>query len=764
MFIDKNLDHYLVKDEFSILDVLRKINHEKGRIMMVVDSEMHLLGVITNGDIIRHLLSNKQPNLSIPVSEVCNKEFTFVTDQTPNQETELLLKDFNFIPVIDTKNKLIAIARRGPDSTLKIGNVPIGFDTQTFIIAEIGINHCGSIEKAKKLVLAAADCGADAVKVQVRNLEEFYNSRIIEDSLKAEHGTQYLLHELKKSNLENNLLFEIKKLAEENGLVFFGTPFDLNSADFLNTLNVPVFKIGSPDFTNITLIEKISEFGKPIIISTGMSTEFEIERVIQKLNSMNIDYALLHCNSTYPASIEDLNLKYLLKLKKLSGRLVGYSGHERGYLPTLAAVSLGAKIIERHLTLDSNYDGPDHSSSLEPADFKEMVDSIRSIEIALGKGKRIFNQGEQVNRIALGKSLVVARDLEKGAVLEQSDLLAKTPARGVSPLEIDKFLGKEVCRNLKKDDYIQVEDISESSIDRKDFDISKHWGIVGRMNDFEDFLHWKPKLVEIHLTWRDLIQFEPHSVAGRYPYFEQDLVVHAPEYYRDQLIDFSTNDGKVLEYSLEMLSRTIDLTRSMSVKFRGIKGDRGAKIVLHPGGHFEARRETNRNDQYKALFENLKSIDSDGVEILIENMPPNPWYFGGQWYNTIFMDSAEIKQFADETKFGICYDTSHALLHCNFCNKSLNHFTKDISKYVRHLHVSDAAGTTQEGLQLGTGEIDFEHLFEIFHNVDSGFIPEIWQGHLNRGRGFKDALVKIEELLKDKMSSPGCSHVKALKA
>ena len=145
-------------------------------------------------------------------------------------------------------------------------------------------------------------------------------------------------------------------------------------------------------------------------------------------------------------------------------------------------------------------------------------------------------------------------------------------------------------------------------------------------------------------------------------------------------------------------------------------------------------------------------------------MPPNPWYFGGQWYNTIFMDSAEIKQFADETKFGICYDTSHALLHCNFCNKSLNHFTKDISKYVRHLHVSDAAGTTQEGLQLGTGEIDFEHLFEIFHNVDSGFIPEIWQGHLNRGRGFKDALVKIEELLKDKMSSPGCSHVKALKA
>ena len=239
--------------------------------------------------------------------------------------------------------------------------------------------------------------------------------------------------------------------------------------------------------------------------------------------------------------------------------------------------------------------------------------------------------------------------------------------------------------------------------------------------------------------------------------FDQDFVVHAPEYYKDRLIDFTTSNSDVLEYSFEMLQKTIDLSREMAPQFSGQKNEKGPKIVLHPGGHSETRIETNKVEQYKILAKNLQVINTEGVELLIENMPPNPWYFGGQWYNSIFLDPSEINQFCTDTGFGMCYDTSHALLHCNFAKQTLNKFTEKISKHVRHLHISDGAGTTQEGLQLGNGNLDFDHLFEIFQTIDSGFIPEIWQGHLNNGNGFRKALKTIQDLLDRKLSTPGCS-------
>ena len=160
---------------------------------------------------------------------------------------------------------------------------------------------------------------------------------------------------------------------------------------------------------------------------------------------------------------------------------------------------------------------------------------------------------------------------------------------------------------------------------------------------------------------------------------------------------------------------------------------------------------------YRMLLRNIQEVDAEGVEILIENMPPNPWYFGGQWYNSVFLDPKEIDQFCQESGLGICYDTSHALLQCNLAKQTLNKFTRTIHKHVRHLHISDASGTTQEGLQLGSGNIDFNHLFEIFHSIDTGFIPEIWQGHLNEGKGFKKALKTIEGVINGKFATPGCS-------
>ncbi|MDA8792878.1 N-acetylneuraminate synthase family protein [Bacteriovoracaceae bacterium] len=627
------------------------------------------------------------------------------------------------------------------------------------VIAEVGINHNGDIETAKKLCKAAYDSGADSVKVQVRDLASIYTKEVLADPLKAEHGTQYLLHELKKAHLTFDQIKEIKKYCEEIGVLFFATPFDNKSADFLYDLDCSLFKIGSPDFSNLPLIKKVSSFNKPMILSTGMSSKEEIITVVNYLHDYKADFALLHCNSTYPASFQDINLKFIPELGKIAKKPVGYSGHERGFAATLAAIAVGAKIVERHITFDIDGDGPDHSSSLSPSEFKEMVKSIREIESSLGKEEKVFNQGEQNNRLSLGKSLVFSENFNNGHILTENCLISKTPAKGISPIELENYIGKTLNRDVKEDEYIFPKHIDKNLNDNSHrYEIPRTWGIVGRLNDFEEFLSLRPDLVEIHLTWRDLVNFDATKLKLSQEFYKQDLVVHAPEYFNDELIDFTSPDKNITEMSLDMLGKTFELARALAPKFQGIDQNQGPRVVVHPGGHFKSRPvSTDKTSQYKLLQKNLLSLNSEGLRVLVENMPPYPWYFGGQWHNTVFLDPKEIAQFAQEMKWGVCYDLSHAQLYCNYANIHLKDFSKSIMDHIHYLHISDGKGTTQEGLQLGSGNLDFDHLFHLLHQLDVGFIPEIWQGHLNQGEGFKLALDTIENLLKNKMSGLSCS-------
>jgi len=620
-----------------------------------------------------------------------------------------------------------------------------------YVVAEIGINHNGDLDEAKLLMRAAAEAGADGIKIQVRHLESIYTKTVLDDLLKAEQSTQYLLSELRKAHFT---FFQVKELfayAKQVDCDFFATPFDITSACFLNDIGMELFKIGSPDMTNLPLLDVVAGFGKPIIISTGMSEEREIDHVVGFLNERRADFALLHCNSTYPAPYNAINLRYMPAMKERWKVAIGYSGHEQGYAPTLAAVALGAEIIERHLTMDAAQLGPDHRSSLVPDEFAAMVARIREIELALGKPRRVFNQGEKSNRLSLGKSLVAARDLVAGTVLQSADVVAKTPAKGISPLELEWVVGSKLARDVKTDDYLFPDQFESASEANAPVHLPKKWGIVGRLNDFRDFLNLKPDLVEIHLTWRDL--FGCRRVDGE---FEQDFVVHAPEYFQDRLIDFSSADSEVTEYSLEMLQRTINLAREIAPRFRGARDPRGPRVVVHPGGHFAEPTDSDKTEQYRLLMKRLKEIDSEGVRLLVENMPPRPWYFGGRWYNTIFLDGREIAQFAQEMGWGICYDTSHAGLYCNLAGISLADCTRAALDHIAYLHISDYRGTTEEGLQLGEGEIDLAQFFAIVSKIDNGFIPEIWQGHLNHGEGFRQALKIVKGVL-GKVGGRSCS-------
>jgi sialic acid synthase SpsE/sugar phosphate isomerase/epimerase len=623
-----------------------------------------------------------------------------------------------------------------------------------YVIAEIGINHNGDLDQAKQLIRAAVQSGANGVKFQVRDLDSIYTEAVLLDPLKAEQGTQYLLDQLKKTLLTFDQIKELHQHSLQYDVDFFATPFDKKSAAFLNSLGIEFFKIGSPDFTNLPLIEFVASFGKPMILSTGMATEDELVAVSQTLKSRKVDFSLLHCSSTYPAAPTDINLRFMARLRELSTRTYGYSGHEIGYAPTLAAVALGARIIERHITFDRMAEGPDHRASLEPAEFREMVDAIREVDLSLGVSEKRISQGELNNRLSLAKSLVAASDLERGHVLIETDFDVRSPAKGVSPLRVGEFLGKTLAAPMLKGEYFSARSVpmGVETSGAESYVIPKTWGIVGRLNDFRNYLDMRPDLVEMHMTWRDIVGYS--SFEG---VFKQDLVVHAPEYYQDTLIDFVSDDPVITELSLEMLQKTIQIARDLSPHFSGQQDPRGPRVVVHPGGHFPNKRETNKSEQYRILMRNLKAIDSEGVRILVENMPPFPWYFGGQWTNTIFLDPKEISQFAEEMKWGICYDTSHAQLYCSHAGISILDFTKTVLNHVRYLHISDAKGITHEGLQIGEGEINFPALFALLANINPGFIPEIWQGHLDNGKGFRDAMQRIEAMLA-KSSGESCNR------
>ncbi len=287
---------------------------------------------------------------------------------------------------------------------IKIGDRLIGDGHPAFVIAEIGVNHNGLLPLALELVDAAVDAGADAVKFQKRNLESLYAKKYLDNANAGEKTLRYLLPILQRVELPDRAYHRIVEYCREKDIIFMCSAFDIESADFLEELGVPAYKVASADLTNLPLLDHLVKKGKPIILSTGMSRMEEVETTVRFLNQRGAEFALLHCNSTYPAAFEDINLRFMDRLRRF-GVPVGYSGHERGIAVSTVATALGANIIERHITLDRTMDGPDHAASLEPQGFRKMVRDIQQVREALGTGEeKYISRGEILNREVLGKS------------------------------------------------------------------------------------------------------------------------------------------------------------------------------------------------------------------------------------------------------------------------------------------------------------------------------------------------------------------------
>lgn len=330
------------------------------------------------------------------------------------------------------------------------------------IIAEAGVNHNGSLELAKHLIDKAVEAGVDVIKFQTFKSEKLvsktarqaeYQQRNIG---KKDEGQLVMLKKLELSQADHE---ELISYCNERGIRFFSTAFDMDSIDYLHSLDMGLWKIPSGEITNYPYLRKIAQYKEPVILSTGMCELSDIEAAMNVLLDFGVQkeqITILHCNTEYPTPFADVNLKAMLEIGEKFGVQIGYSDHTKGIEVPIAAVALGAIVIEKHFTLDKNMEGPDHKASLEPDELKAMVSAIRNIEQALGSGHKTISESERKNIEIARKSIVAARPIEAGEMLTEENLTVKRPGNGISPMLWNEVVGTRAVMSFNEEDPIQL--------------------------------------------------------------------------------------------------------------------------------------------------------------------------------------------------------------------------------------------------------------------------------------------------------------------
>ena len=736
--ISRNIFPFLVIESDSIREALEKIDSNEKGVVICVDEVGILLGVLTDGDFRRWAITESTPDLNMPVGTIVRRDIVSAK-RTDGVERlgSLIGHRIRFIPLVDSGGRFVAIAEQRSPHFL-IGDHKIGVGNPSFIIAEIGNNHNGSLDLARRLIDEAVAAGANCAKFQMRDIAALYANQGNASDASEDLGSQYTLDLLSRFQLSQADMFRAFDYCSSKGIVPLCTPWDMPSVRALEHYGILGYKSASADLTNHDLILEIASMGKPLICSTGMSTEFEILETVAVLQKAGAQYALLHCNSTYPAPFKDLNLAYIENLRQFGDCPVGYSSHDRGGNIAIAAVARGANIIEKHFTLDRSMEGNDHRVSLLPREFAEMVEGVRQVEQAIGSvDTRRITQGELMNRESLGKSLIMNVPLEPGEVIESNMLDVRSPGKGLQPNMKSMIVGKVAKRRLKSGDMLFPSDLNEDTAKARPFSFNRPFGIPVRYHDISSLGTLSNfDLLEFHLSYKDLEEDESR-------YFDcplnMDFVVHAPELFKgDHILDLCSPDLSYRKASIQNLQAVVEVTRRLKKYF--LRADR-PRIVVNAGGYTQDKplEREKRQQKYVLILESLRQIDLEGVEIIPQTMPPFPWHFGGQRYQNLFMDPDETAEFCQTNKFRICLDISHSKLACNQHHWSFSEFLNKVGPYISHMHIADALGVDGEGLQIGEGDIDFSAMGTQLRKIASiaSFIPEVWQGHKNGGEGFE---------------------------
>lgn len=745
MIIVRTVGPFLVSEHDTVRAALQKISDNQSRVVFCTGSGGSVTGVVTDGDVRRAMLDDPSFDPRDPVGSIANREFVKArADEDPISIERRINARILQVPLLDDHGRLVGVAMEGR-ARLEIAGRRIDDDSRPLVIAEIGNNHQGDLALARELVDAAVDAGVECVKFQLRDMASLYRST---DDSAEDLGAQYTLDLLAKFSFGPDQMREILGYCDRRGVIGMCTPWDEASVAALETMDVPAYKVASADLTNHDLLRTIAATGKPMIMSTGMSTEDEIIDAVKVLRRAGAPFALLHCNSTYPAPYTDINLAYLERLRALGECPVGYSGHERGINVATAAVALGARIIEKHLTVDRSLEGADHKVSLLPDELADLVVAVDQVDAAMGTNRaRVVTQGESMNRVNLAKSLVAAGSLPVGHRLSASDVAVKSPGRGLQPDRISDLVGTVLTRKVEAGDFFFEGDLGTGTTGPREFRFRRPWGIPVRYHDVDAIRNrCELDLVEYHFSYRDL-DLDPDQFLASED--KAQLVVHSPEMFEgDFLLDLASPDTATRNRSIRELQRVVTATRALR---RWYPASDRPLIIVNVGG-FTADHALDSDERaagYERVANSFAVVDTAGVELIPQTMPPYPWLRGGQMLHNLFVDPVETAEFCRMHEIRICFDISHSKLAANHLGLSFRDATELLAPHTAHLHVVDAAGTDGEGLQVGEGEVDFAVLGEQLDRLapDAGFIPEIWQGHVNEGEGFWVALDRLETWL-----------------
>lgn len=598
------------------------------------------------------------------------------------------------------------------------------------LIAEIGINHQGDPEIAKVLLHKTFQSGVSHVKFQYRNAVK---------GLPAgnEIGDEILNAELKKNHLSVEVIEDLvnysKNLGLETGISFFtledlGDWKDLSIFDF--------FKIPSVVMHDRDLILRLLEFGKEVYISTGAQTDTTINSIFKSLESFP-NWIPLHCISNYPTATHNASLGYITRLKERWGRRVGFSSHDSNWAICVLALTLGAEVIERHITLDKYSLGLDHSSSSTPDEFYLLSDICRNFETIMRPvANRKPNQGEKINQQNLGRSYYALRSYRVGEQIKLNDMEYRSPQIGLNALEIRAFLDKELTRNVDVGEVISISHFTNTfEIDSSQIQtaVNSNISLPVRPHDFSRVRSTIPiRNFEFHLTYGDLSLLTEDFLNQMSS--EEVYSVHLPDYVNSSnLVDLFSQDSNVRRESENSLEASLQFARRLAAIT-----NRTVPVVA------SFSNIANYPHYLDKIEEVLKSHSNDGVILLPQTLPPFAWYFGGSIpiysFNSLD-DFAEIKK----RNMPICLDVSHLLMVANYEDIPLSRYLELINSQTRHFHVSGASGIDGEGTSLKELEEDIRDTLSFIWLSDKQKVLEVWQGHMNNYAGFRQEILNCIE-------------------
>ncbi|NIO43197.1 MAG: TIM barrel protein [Burkholderiales bacterium] len=598
------------------------------------------------------------------------------------------------------------------------------------IIAEIGINHGGSADIACQLIDAAARANAHAVKFQYRNLGNVYSSAL-------EIGDQILEKEIRKSYLNPGEVLELAHLAKSRGMAAGISFFDIaDMADFPHELaSFDFFKLPSAELSNAPLVDAMLASGKQVYISTGCHSEPEVEAALSRLHRDN--WTPLHCISNYPTTLQNARLGYLSYLKRRWKRPVGYSSHDANWEVCLLAMQLGAAVIERHITLDKNAQGLDHSSSSTPDEFAKLAEFAEDMALLMtGDGPRGPNQGELLNRQNLGRSFFAARDIGEGETITEDSLVYRSPRVGLDRSDITHYLGKQSRTSVARG----------SPISRSVF--SKPKALSSGVLE-----HARKSGLSLPVRLHDLAFFEREFPIGAYEFHfsfdevraltdfpavhpRQKYSVHLPDYVSSTLLmDPFSKDNSQREASLDILERTAQIAERLQ--------ERSGQSVPVVGSFSVVHRDLP--EFFDSHAQLLGRYWKRGITVMPQWLPPIAWYFGGS-VRLHAMNSETDIEHLQRLSMPVCMDICHLFMGSRLFGFDPAAVINKLEPNIRHLHIADATGVDGEGMQFGEGDPENLEVIRSTLAFPCLKVIEVWQGHLDNGAGFRRALQKLWEL------------------